>query len=877
MICVFDKIVNDYHTISGTVQAGYFQLGNVKLLQRPKVSEETMIAAGWEDAYGTATVFSVSYSAGDTETPWTQKIILHMTPIKHSGAVLTEDELDEYFDTLIEQTTISGMLAADDAADKLILWVQEVPGTWDEGWERADLFDDLLHRLQAVYYLNEFSEMPTNEELQEFNPNISVNIVYPDYTTNGDAVLQPTECKLKNIAGGNYDLTLVHPIDPTGKWKHLQPGAIIRCPVPREEIENAFAGYEADVYKTTERAELREEASEPTVISYPSWPNTTAGANPAVGMKTSYNGKNYVCNYWDPSSRGAGYPPAQVDWWSEIARYTAGSPSLVTLPAGSDLYFVEDYDTNWYKMSTYYGIVGYIKKSQVVYDRHLTPSETLPRIITEQLFRIEKPTVDTKNRTVSVTAKHVSYDLSGILIKDVNIAQASPGMAIGRIVEGFMMDYDGTIATNLDSDDNGTYTQQIKGKNGIYALLDPDKGIVSTFNAAFKRDNWDLFVMTKESVDRGYRLEYRKNMLGVNWAQDSSGLVTRVVPIAKDETGADLYLPEVWVDSENIGNYPVIKMERLSVSGQVGKEKETGGQDLWTLSDLLDEMRTKAEERFTVDKADQVNVTVTVDFEQLGDTEEYRAVKGLESVLLYDTVTVRNEEINLSLQLYVSEWEWDAIRQKITALKLTNSMDYKKGNVTGYNVQSKSISSEKLMDDVKDEIIDQVVDIIPEFADPEASRPATVTVTDGNPTLSWGTQSKVGTVQGTDLHVTMPTNPDTWRPVQDNLTSSSTTDCLSAKQGKVLKDQIDKASTRTTGWGSTLVLPKWQKGGGHAIVLVNMDLFIIYSNTSSVNVYHAITYDTNVSITAAYNADTKELTITANKNQTITAFYMYNG
>ena len=538
-----------------------------------------------------------------------------------------------------------------------------------------------------------------------------------NYTGNGNAVLQPTKCKIKNIAGGNYDLTMTHPIDPQGKWKHMQPGAIIRCPVPEEEIENAFAGYAADVYKTTTEAALREAASEPTAINYSQWNWQTPYQ---VGSKVSVPGwshQNYQCTYYDGSSQQIMVPPYNSSWWKEIPDMTAGSPALVTLPAGTELYFVEDYDTNWYKMSTYYGIVGYIKKSQVVYDRHLTPTETVPRIITEQLFRIEKPTVDTKSRTVTVNAKHVSYDLNGILIKDVNIAQASPAMAIGRIVEGFMMEYQGTIATNLTSGDNGTYTQEIKGKNGIYALLDPDKGIVSTFNAAYKRDNWDLFVMTKTDTDRGFRLVYRKNMLGVNWAQDSSGIVTRVVPVAKNEDGSDLYLPEEWVDSPLISNYPVIKMERLTVKGQVGKDKGLGDDSTWTLSDLLDEMRAKAEERFTVDEADQVVVTVTVDFEQLGDTEEYATLKNLESVLLYDTVTVRNEEIGLSTQLYVSEWEWDAIRKKITALKLVNTTDYKKGNVTGYNVQSKSISSEKLMDDVKDEIIDQVVDIIPEFSD----------------------------------------------------------------------------------------------------------------------------------------------------------------
>ena len=359
-----------------------------------------------------------------------------------------------------------------------------------------------------------------------------------------------------------------------------------------------------------------------------------------------------------------------------------------------------------------------------------------------------------------------------------------------------MIPYAGTIATNLAAEDNGTYTNDIKGKNGTFALLDPDKGIVSTFDAAFRRDNWDLFVMTKTEIDRGFRIKYRKNMLGVNWTQDSSGIITRIVPVAKDAGGADLYLPEVWIDSDYIGDYPVIRMEQLSVKGQVGKDKGMGDGSTWTEEDLLDEMRTKAEERFSVDKADRISVTVAVDFEQLGDTEEYRALKDLEQVLLYDLVTVENEAIGLSVQLYVSELEWDAIRRKVTALKLVNATEYSKGNVTGYNVQSKSISPEKLTDDVAGGIIDQVKDIIPEFADPEASRPGIVTVTDGDPTLAWGTRSKVGDVAGTDLHVTLPANPAP--AVVDNLNSSSATDALSANQGRVLNDKTINSSG--TGW-----------------------------------------------------------------------------
>lgn len=571
-----------------------------------------------------------------------------------------------------------------------------------------------------------------------------------NFEQNGDAVLTPLSGSVHNVAGGNYDLQMVHPIDPDGKWKHLVPGAIVKVPVPEEVIENSFSGYDADIYKTTAEAELREDAVAPTTISYPTWPSSTAGTTQAVGAKSSYQGRNWECTYWDPSSRGAMTEPQYSSWYKEIPRTTPGAPVLVTLPAGTELYFVEDVDSTWYKMSTYYGLDGYIQKSKVTFDRHVSASENQPRVITEQLFRLKEPNIDNDAQTVTVTGQHVSYDLNGDLVQNVSISQASPAMALGRILEGLMIPYRGTIATNLTTDDNGTYTGEIKGKNGMYALLDPDKGIVSSFNARFTRDNWDLFVMQRTSVDRGYRIRYGVNARGIQWKRSSTNLVNRIVPVAKAEGGEDLYLPEKWVDSPLISSYPVIIMERLSVAGQVGKDKGTGDGSTWTASDLYDEMRAKAEERFSVQQADKIAEEVTIQIEPLENTVEYAWLKGMTSVLLYDTVIAYDERIGLEMTLYVSELEYDFVKKKIAGLKLSNTQDFGGRTVTGYNVQNNSIGSEKLTDGAKAELIQAAVDVMPEYADPDAARPSS------------------------DISVI------------DSLTSTSTTDALSANQGRVL-------------------------------------------------------------------------------------------
>lgn len=534
-----------------------------------------------------------------------------------------------------------------------------------------------------------------------------------NYTANGNVVLQPLECKHKQVAAGSYDLTLKCRIDPEGKWKHIVPEAIIQAPVPKETITTAYSGMEVDLYQTTEAAALREGPSEPTAITYSEWSALTVYQ---VGSKVTCSGnrhKNYQCNTWDGTSSQTMVPPYASNWWVEIADYTSGSPVLINLKDDTQLYYVSGPEDGWYKMSTTYGMEGYIKESQVEYVRHLTPEETQPHTITTQLFRIKTVNVDSKSRTVTATAEHVSYDLGGVLVEDAEIHQKNPAMALALIESSFMIDYKGIIGTDMTSDDDGTYTGDIKGKNAIYALLDPDKGIVSSFDARYRRDNWDVFVMRKDAdAEAKLQLRYGKNMLGVSWNIKTDGLITRVVPVAKAEDGSDLYLDRTvgqetgirWVDSPHINEYDVIYMERLKVSGQVGKDDGTETDTVWTEQTLRAEMETKAEEQFSIDKVDLIVYEITIDFEMLGDTVEYSELKDLEQVIMYDKVIAINEQIDLDAEVEVSEIEYDCIREKITALKLTNVTRHGDRTVSGFNVWNNSITGDKLTDDVSNQM-----------------------------------------------------------------------------------------------------------------------------------------------------------------------------
>ena len=73
--------------------------------------------------------------------------------------------------------------------------------------------------------------------------------------------------------------------------------------------------------------------------------------------------------------------------------------------------------------------------------------------------------------------------------------------------------------------------------NPVSALLDPETGATALWDAELVRDNFDFFLLRDAGLNRGVRIEYAKNLLGVSCEVDASDVVTRIVPVGKDKIG----------------------------------------------------------------------------------------------------------------------------------------------------------------------------------------------------------------------------------------------------------------------------------------------------------------------------------------------------
>lgn len=121
----------------GDEMTAAFENGNVDLLARPQIDAAKLVAAGWKDAgEGIATVFSSQFGIQDASGKETEILV---TPILPDGTVLSETELQDYVDNVLNGA--DDLLAADTKGIVISVGV-DADGSAGE----------LLHEFQEKYY-----------------------------------------------------------------------------------------------------------------------------------------------------------------------------------------------------------------------------------------------------------------------------------------------------------------------------------------------------------------------------------------------------------------------------------------------------------------------------------------------------------------------------------------------------------------------------------------------------------------------------------------------------------------------------------------------------------------------------------------------------
>ena len=470
--------------------------------------------------------------------------------------------------------------------------------------------------------------------------------VYPanctDFSNNGMGVISPSSAIVKETLNGSYELEIVHPYDANGKWQRLVEGYIVRAPVP-------------------------------------------AAMTPQVKLAplTSTSGMVYrVSTNRDPLRLRSGTGTK----YKILGKYKKGTQVIVLAKTTS----------SWYEVTCPDGKHGYMSASYLTYVKTLPAPEQAAaevveaRQLRDQPFRIYRvvPELD----KVTAYARHVFYDLLDNMIRKLEPGSPDTGATVVQsLSEGCLSEHPFTFYSDLTSTAEEV---SFENKNPVDCLLGSD-GIIEKYGGELQRDWFDVFIVDRIGSDTNIEIRQGKNLTGIKYDVDMTDVTTRIMPTGQDKDGKVLYLPEIYVDSPLVESYPSPKWMHLDVSG--AKEVTKGkSSEKKSKSQCYTEMRQAAEDEF--DKGcDIPKVTLTVEFIDVTETEEYKQYTFLQSIFLGDAVRVIARGIGVSVAMRMTEYSYDCLTRKYTKMTLGSASDTLSGSViTSRQLPSGIITGSKL-------------------------------------------------------------------------------------------------------------------------------------------------------------------------------------
>lgn len=466
-----------------------------------------------------------------------------------------------------------------------------------------------------------------------------------DFTTNGLAPLAPIKCEVTETLNGEYRLEMKHPYDDFGKWQYLQPGNIIKVSVPKMNVplvslitkKEAASGEEsasktyAYVYRcAVERAEMR---------------SCTSMTEGELIDSIYYNEKlllPYNHFIWDGDADAEG----SIRWAQAVS--PRGLSGFVRI----DLDFVHVRELQIIET----GGDSVTEKEEI---REVVPQTK----IRDQPFRIYRVVHSLKE--ITVYAKHIFYDL-----QDNVILKYEPGadLAGKEVAAGILSSTVSPHSFTLYSDITETASDAVFEKmNPADALLNETDGFCAKYHAEILRDWYDVYLVSRIGEETNITIADGKNLKSLTCDEDITDMANRIIPVGTDSEGNPLYLPETYIQSPNMQESDIPKYITLDVS-------EAAVGDELTQEEAYTKMREAANAEFDLG-ADSPVETVTVDYIDMTDADEYKSIWLKDNIFLGDLVHVRARRLKKDFIKRMTQYKYDCLTQRYTKITLGTPYD----------------------------------------------------------------------------------------------------------------------------------------------------------------------------------------------------------
>lgn len=243
-----------------------------------------------------------------------------------------------------------------------------------------------------------------------------------------------------------------------------------------------------------------------------------------------------------------------------------------------------------------------------------------------RIYRITKP----MGGLVTVYARHMAYRNKNITVLPFT-AENAPG-ALAAMKDHTVNDCPFTFWTDKDT----TAKMTVAVPKDVWTLLGGSEGsILDCYGGEYEFDKYTVRLWNRRGTDRGVSIRYGKNLKSLKQDENIANVCTGIVPYWTDGNGVLVMLDEKYVSGPGV--YREEKLRAVDFS-QDFESQPTQGQ-----------LRERTERYIAANDIGKPDISLTVEFVQLEQTEEYKGLKLLERVLLGDTVNVYFPEMQVDV------------------------------------------------------------------------------------------------------------------------------------------------------------------------------------------------------------------------------------
>lgn len=264
-----------------------------------------------------------------------------------------------------------------------------------------------------------------------------------------------------------------------------------------------------------------------------------------------------------------------------------------------------------------------------------------------RIYRITKPL----NGVVTVYARHLVYDLAGIVVEPFTASDIQAALA------GLTTHAMTTNPFTFSSTRSTAATFRVTVPSAVWSLMGGQQGsLLDVYGGEYLFDGYTVRLENRIGADNGASVRYGVNMTDLEQDANCADCYTGVVAYwqATEENGEVVYSPVV----SAAGTYGYVKILSVDMS-QRWESKPTPAQ-----------LSAAAASYITANQIGVPKVSWKVGFVPLDITEEYKDVAILERVGLGDTVGVHFDRLNVDASARVNAIEWDVLLGRYISVSL---------------------------------------------------------------------------------------------------------------------------------------------------------------------------------------------------------------